>query len=99
MREININELEGSWRIGRLVDCLYDENINLYFKDNNITINGINDLDIFNVKYEIRDNGNAKFLYLEEIDMFIEVWMIMDNDSNSIIIKMNDIKYYFEKNI
>ncbi|MBP1631513.1 MAG: hypothetical protein H6Q15_2406 [Bacteroidetes bacterium] len=95
MKEITKKELEGFWIIKPLMNCDFNDIISFYFRDNQITINGT---EIKAVEYKITDNeGLTKLLKNNEDITLLEIWMIMDYDINSLIVKIDDKKYYIEK--
>jgi len=94
MREITNQEIEGLWLVKPFQNYEVDENISFYFRDNTITINETN---IHKSKYEIVNGEGTKILKIEGDDSFLEIWMIMDNDINSLIVNYNEKRFYIVK--
>ena len=94
MREITKKDIEGLWFVKQLHNCEFDENIRFYFRNNKLTINGTN---IYKSNFEIINNEGTKILKIEENDSFLEIWMIMDDDINSLIVNYDERKFYIEK--
>jgi hypothetical protein len=94
MREIRKQDIDGFWLVKPLENCEFDENLFFYFSKNKVTINGTN---ICNSKYEIVNGEGTKILKIEGHDSFLEIWMIMDDDLNSLIVNYNKKRFYIEK--
>jgi hypothetical protein len=94
MREITKKDIEGLWLIKPLHNCEIDEDINFNFRNNKLSINGTN---IYNANYEIINIEGTKILKIEENDSFLEIWMIMDENINSLIVNYNERRFYIEK--
>jgi len=94
MREITKHDIEGLWLVKPFQNYEIDENICFYFRNNRLTINGTN---IYNSNYEIVNSEGTKILRIEENDSFFEIWMIMDDDINSLIVNYDERRFYIEK--
>jgi len=94
MREITKQDIEGLWLVKPLQNYEIDENISFYFRNNKLTINGTN---IYKSNFEIINNEGTKILKIEENDSFLEIWMIMDDDINSLIVNYDERRFYIEK--
>lgn len=96
MREITKKDIEGLWLIRPLQNCEIDETISFYFSNNKITVYGTN---IYNLDYQIVNAEGTKILEILGDNSFLEIWMIMDNEINSLIVNYNERRFYIEKRL
>jgi len=87
-------DLEGKWKNKPLIDCNYKENRILIFNSGKIFLEDFFDYSDFQLEY----NEEKNVMHLNISDQVVVIWQIFTEEQvNAMIIKINDIKYYFEK--
>ena len=97
--EITKKDLEGKWINKQLIDYEYfDNNPILIFSNEKIIFNPMK-LDYIDYLLEFNKQTNTIFLKFENGEM-IEIWQLLPKmGEDSIIIIINEKKYYFEKHL
>lgn len=95
IRNIIKEDLDGKWICKELTNCDFAENCFLIFRDGKMTFYPtLPNLD-YQLKYD--EKSNTMFLEFKQ-NRAIEIWLLFpDKDKESMIIKMEDKKYYFER--
>jgi len=95
--EIEKKDLEGRWINKYLIGCEYfDNNPILYFSNGKVVFNPIK-LDYIDYQLEFNEQTGTLFLNFKNGNT-IEIWQLFpDIDKESMIIKIDKKKYYFER--
>jgi len=94
IKNITKESLEGKWICKKAFNCNFEKYI-LIFRDEKITFSPM----FFNNDYQLHYNKQENAMFLEIVNKdTIEIWQTFsDLNEESMIIKINDEKCYFEK--